>query len=225
MWKHKFQRVNLFVNHSFHLFSESFLLLFYAQMKTAKGFLIISFCVSTVESIAQKIDTDILYNTISTDNNIICYTPNNKLAIDDFKGTPAENSVAIAITSSGISFKAGFKKSGSKATLVMAVSCNFDKNLSWMKEHGKNEYILGHEQHHFDITYLSALAFIKKLKETNFTISNYQDKLKTLYTTAMQEMEQLQHQYDGETQNGQLREEQQAWNKKIVERLVEVTAK
>ena len=200
-------------------------MLFYVQMKTPKGFLIISFCIIGSVSIAQKIDTEILYSTISTDNNIICYTPNNKLAIDDFKGTPVENSVAIAITSSGISFKAGFKKSGSKATLIMTVSCNFDKNLSWMKQHGKNEYILGHEQHHFDITYLSALAFIKKLKRANFTISNYQDKLKTLYTTTMQEMEQLQHQYDGETQNGQLKEEQHDWNKKIDERLVEITVK
>ena len=194
-------------------------------MKTATHFLTILFFIITLESVAQKIDTDIRYNTTSADNNIICYTPNNKLAIEDFKGTPAENSIAIAITSSGISFKAGFKKSGSKATLIMTVSCNFDKNLSWMKEHGKNEYILGHEQHHFDITYLSALAFIKKLKETNFTISNYQDKLKTLYTTTMKEMEQLQHQYDGETQNGQLKEEQHAWNKKIDERLVEITVK
>lgn len=194
-------------------------------MKILKAFLTISFCVLTSVSPAQKIDTDILYNAASADNNIICYTPNNKLAINDFKGMPDENSVAVAITSSGISFKAGFIKSGLKATLKMTVSCNFDKNLSWMKEHGKNEYILRHEQHHFDITYLSALAFIKKLKEANFTIGNYQGKLKTLYTTTMQEMEQRQHQYDDETQNGQLKEKQMAWNKKIDERLVEVTAK
>ena len=194
-------------------------------MKTPHSLLIISFCIITSVSVAQKIDTDIRYNTTSTDNNIICYTPNNKLIIDDFKGKPAENSVAVAITSSGVSFKAGFKSSGSKATLIITVSCNFDKNLSWMKEHGKNEYVLRHEQHHFDITYLSTLAFIKKLKAADFTIRNYKHKLKTLYTTTMQEMEQLQYQYDGETHNGQLKDKQLSWNRKIDERLVEVTVK
>jgi uncharacterized protein YecT (DUF1311 family) len=94
-----------------------------------------------------------------------------------------------------------------------------------MKERGKNAYVLRHEQHHFDITYLSTLAFIKKLKQANFTIDNYQKKLQSIYTTAMQDMEKLQHQYDGETMNGQLKEEQLAWNKKIDEQLQEVTVK
>jgi hypothetical protein len=194
-------------------------------MKIPQRFLLLIFCFITTLAVAQKVDTDIRYNTASPDKNIICYTPNNKLAIDDFKGTPAENSVAIAITSSGVSFKAGFKNTGSKATLIITVSCNFDKQLSWMKEHGKNEYVLRHEQHHFDITYLSTLVFIKKLKEANLTISNYQDKLKKIYNSTMQEMENLQQQYDGETHNGQLKEEQLSWNRKIDEQLVEVTVK
>jgi FtsZ-binding cell division protein ZapB len=194
-------------------------------MKTLRTLLFISFCIITSVSVAQRIDTDIRYNTASTDDNIICYTPNNKLAIDDFKGMPVENSVAVAITSSGFSFKAGFRNTGSKATLIIVVSCNFDKNLSWMKAHGKNNYILRHEQYHFDITYLSTLTFIQKLKQADFTVDNYQDKLKEVYYAIMGDMQQLQHQYDAETQNGQLKQEQLAWGKKIDDRLVMVTAK
>ena len=202
-----------------------FFLLFYIQMKIHRSILLICFCIITSVSVAQKIDTDIRYSTTPAGHNIICYAPGNKLIIDDFKGNPVENSVAVAITSSGFSFKAGFRSIGSKATLIITVFCNFDKSLSWMKNHGKNEYVLRHEQHHFDISYLSTLIFIRKLKQANFTVSNYQDKLKAIYTSAMQEMEQLQHQYDGETHNGQLKEEQLAWNRKIDERLVEVTLK
>jgi len=187
--------------------------------------LLLSFCIITSVAVAQKVDTDIRYSTTPADDNIICYIPGNKLIIDDFNGRPAENSAAVAITSSGFSFKAGFKSSGSKATLIITISCNFDKNLSWMKAHGKNDYVLMHEQHHFDISYLSTMAFIKKLKQADFTIDNYREKLQALHTAAMQEMEQLQHQYDGETNNGQLKEKQLAWSKKINERLVEVTVK
>jgi hypothetical protein len=187
--------------------------------------LLLSFCIITSVAVAQKMDTEIRYSATAADNNIISYTPGNTLRMEDFKGIPAENSAAVAITSSGFSFKAGFKSSGSKATLIITVSCNFDKNLSWMKEHGKNDYILRHEQHHFDISYLSTLAFIKKLKQADFTINNYREQLQLLHTAAMQEMEQLQHQYDGETHNGQLKEQQQVWNRKIEERLVEIAIK
>jgi DNA-binding transcriptional regulator YbjK len=94
-----------------------------------------------------------------------------------------------------------------------------------MKENGKNNYVLTHEQHHFDITYLSTLAFIEKLKQAKFTVANYREKLQAIYTNTMEEMEQLQHQYDDETRNGRLKEIQLTWNKKIEERLTEIAAK
>ena len=188
-------------------------------------FLLLIFLLINRIAVAQKIDTDIRYSTTSADDNTICYVPGNKLLIDDFKGEPIANSAAIAITSSGVSFKAGFRKVGSQAVLTITVFCNFNKSSSWMKEHGKNNYVLSHEQHHFDITYLSTLAFLQKLRQTDFTVDNYREKLNAVYTKAMQKMEELQHQYDGETHNGQAKEEQLAWNRKIEEQLQEVTVK
>jgi len=195
-------------------------------MKAPRYILVISLCIVSAISLAQTIDTEIKYSTVPSGSNIICYIPpGNKLVINDFRGVPAEGNAAVAITSSGFSFKAGFKNSASKTSLIITVFCNFDKSLSWMKENGKNDYILTHEQHHFDIAYLSTLAFMQKLKHTDFTVANYQEKLQAIYTTAMEDMEQLQHQYDSETQNGQLKEIQLAWNKKIEDRLVEIAAK
>jgi len=194
-------------------------------MKTPKILLIASSFIITAVSQAQKLDADIRYSVAPAGNNIICYTPGNKLLLDDFKGVPAENSIPVAITSSGFAFKAGFRGSASKATLTITVFCNFDRDLSWMKANGKNDYVLRHEQHHFDITYLSTLAFVEKLKQANFTVANYQEKLQSIYSSAMEDMEHLQHQYDEETQNGQLREIQMAWNKRIDERLVEIAVK
>jgi FtsZ-binding cell division protein ZapB len=187
--------------------------------------LILILLLLNVSAAAQKIDTDIRYSATAADDNTICYVPGNKLMIDDFKAKPAVNSMAVAITSSGFSFKAGFRNTGSKATLIITVSCNFDKNLSWMKAHAKNDYILGHEQHHFDITYLSTLVFIKKLKQAHFTIDNYKEKLNAVYTAAIKEMQELQSQYDGETKNGQLKGEQLTWDKRIETLLAESAAK
>lgn len=188
-------------------------------------FLIAILLLLSVNADAQKVKTDISYSTASANDNSICYIPGNPLSIEDFKGMPADNSAPVAITSSGFLFKAGFKNSGSEATLVITVFCNFDKNQSWMKEAGRNAYILGHEQHHFDISYLSTLAFIEKLKQAHFSISNYREKLNSIYNSSIEQMEQLQQQYDGETQNGKLKEQQMVWNGKIEERLRELPVK
>ena len=79
-----------------------------------------------------------------------------------------------------------------------------------MKDKGKNEYILAHEQHHFDISYISTLMFIKKLQKTKFTDENYSSDLQSIYNKAIEDMEELQNKYDTETKNGILIDEQLA---------------
>ena len=168
-------------------------------------------------SFSQTIEADIIYNTnISNDDSrVINYNSKQKLAIADFKGAPDAGRDAVAITSSGFLFKAGFRSKGGKATLNIIVECSFDKKLSWMKEKGKNAYILGHEQHHFDISYIGAFLFTKKLKQTTFTADEYKEQLQTVYNNAINDMEALQNKYDAETGNGTTREKQMAWDKKI----------
>ena len=170
---------------------------------------------------AQTIETNITYtNSISgADNRFIVYAAKQNLAITNFEGKPDINNDAVAITSSGFLFKAGFRNKNGKAILNILVDCSFDKQLSWMKDKGKNEYILSHEQHHFDISYISTLLFIKKLKQASLTVDNYKDQLQTIYNNAINNMEQLQSKYDIETSNGLLKDKQEIWNNKINQQL------
>lgn len=164
---------------------------------------------------AQKLTTQISYSTKGIDDEHIAYTSSQKLAIGDFKGLPREGSNAVAITASGFSFNAGFRRKGNVATLSITVSCSFDRRSSWMKAKGKTPYVLQHEQHHFDISYLGALDFMERLKSIKFTVKNYNEKLNAAYQESVNKMEALQHQYDGETQNGIAKEEQLKWNQKF----------
>jgi hypothetical protein len=196
-------------------------------MKTCKQFsflLLTIFCCISVK--AQKVELDIKYLTEvpGADANTIVYNQHRKLGIADFKATPDEESVAAAITSSGFMFKAGYRSFNGKATLMISVYCSFDKATSWMKENAKNNYILSHEQHHFDISYISTLLFIKKIKKTSFKQGNYMDRLKEVYSQAVADMETLQHRYDTETHNGILKDKQAEWNKKIDDQLVSLIA-
>jgi hypothetical protein len=145
----------------------------------------------------------------------IYYTAGEKLSVSDFEGAPDNGSNAVAITSSGFAFKAAMKTSDEGAELSIVVYCNFNKSKSWMKEKGKNKYILSHEQLHFDISFLGAMSFIQKLKAAKFTVGNYNKQLEKIYYAAITEMETKQHEYDSETMNGQLTDRQSVWIEKI----------
>ncbi len=207
--------VNLFINHHHNFSPQYFFLLLYKMILNKKIAVLIISLIIAFAAKAQNIKTVITYTNSIADSRYIVYIPSQKLTIEDFTGKPDAGNDAVAITSSGFLFKAGYRNKAGKATLLISVYCNFDKQLSWMKESGKNDYILGHEQYHFDISYISTLLFIKKLKQTNFTNSKYMQQLEAVYNDAIKNMEQLQNHYDTETNNGLQKDKQEIWNKKI----------
>jgi hypothetical protein len=194
---------------------QNILLLFY-NMKFKSLFSSILFITISANAVAQKIETSITWLTnIPDPANNISYNNRQKLTIEDFKGSTDVSTDAVAITASGFMFTAGYHSKGEKATLSIAVYCSFNKKDSWMKERGKTAYILLHEQHHFDISYLNTLLFIKKIKQTKFKQDEYKEQLKDVYQEVIDKMEAMQHKYDTETQNGINIEKQAGWNKKV----------
>lgn len=145
----------------------------------------------------------------------IFYQPGESLAWKDFQGDPEKRSIAIAITASGFGFSMSMKSRNGKTTLMITVNCFFNKKNSWVKPGMKSDYALLHEQHHFDITYIAACLFVKKLKAANFTLSNYSALIDKINDESYAGLEKMQNDYDGQTKNGQLKDVQAEWNKKI----------
>ena len=186
-------------------------------MRTFFWLLIILFGLNANKLSAQSFGVDVSYTTNipNAEKQLIFYSPKKMLDIDDFKGAPVDGSDVVAITTSGFAFKAGYRNEGGKATLVIAVYCTFDQQLSWMKANGKNPYVLSHEQHHFDISYIAAKSFVAALKAAEFTKENYKSIIENNYATAIANLEKMQEQYDSETQNGQLKDIQANWSKRL----------
>ena len=176
--------------------------------------------------LAQPVTVNIEYtaNILNPNDKLIFYNPGKLLTVASFAGETDINSNAVAITSSGFAFKAGFKNGGGKAILNIKVYCSFDKQMSWMKPGGKNEYILKHEQQHFNISYLGAMDFMQQLNAATFTTGNYNKLIQTLYNQSSRFMEDLQQAYDSETYNGILKDRQQYWNEKINKRLASLSS-
>lgn len=130
----------------------------------------------------------------------------------DFRGDVPDESRAAAMTVSGFGYKANLKTTNGKGGLNISVYCYFDNIKSWVKKGSTSIYILNHEQHHFDISYLAAKLFIDKLESTVFTNSNYNVLLPKIYNECGNIMNKMQNDYDGQTKNGQLKDMQAKWN-------------
>jgi hypothetical protein len=156
------------------------------------------------------------------DSDTIFYDTARKLIWDDFKGEAVLTGNVGAITSSGFGYKAGMRSEEDKAYLNITVHCFFIKSRSWVKPQKKTPYVLNHEQHHFDIAYIGAGLFKKKLNETELTKDNYRKMIKQIYSDTYSFMYKLQDQYDTETKNGQSEEKQTEWDKKIAGLIKEV---
>ena len=179
---------------------------------------------TTVQALPVAVNIEYTANIPNPNGKLIFYNPGDLLNIAEFAGEADNNSSAVAITSSGFAFKAGYKYAEGKAILNIKVYCSFDKQMSWMKPTGKNNYTLQHEQQHFNISYLGATEFIQQLKAAKFTTDNYNKLIQKLYNQSSKFMEDLQQAYDGETHNGIIKERQQHWNEKINKRLLSINS-
>lgn len=153
----------------------------------------------------------------------IYYNPDKNLVWADFKGIPGPPSPVAAITASGFGYKANMTSSGGKGEINVAVYCYFNKNSSWVRPGKTTAYILNHEQHHFDVSYLAAGIFINKIKNTALTTSNCNVLLQRVYKECCDIMNKMQDDYDGQTMNGQLEDKQQKWNVFFSEKLPLIT--
>ena len=148
-------------------------------------------------------------------NDTIYYNINRPITWDDFKGTPDYNNPGGAITASGFAFDANMNTVGNDIYLNVGIYTFFSKRKSWKKPNINSNYHLSHEQHHFDITRISAEKFLNEILRANFTVNNYNKLLSSLFTKAFDENTALQQKYDSETRHSINTSEQLKWNDKI----------
>ena len=96
-----------------------------------------------------------------------------RLTWDDYLAKPPSSTDAAAITSTALGVEYSLKNNN----LAYTITCRFSKTNSWGRH--KTDYILLHEQGHFDITELFARKLAKELKEYKFSSRNTRKTLAT----------------------------------------------
>jgi hypothetical protein len=152
-------------------------------------------------------------------NSFIDWSAERRLTWDDFKARPDNNSPNAALTGTDIRFD--FSYSSDKG-FQYHITCRFDKSKSWGRV--KTDYILSHEQGHFDIAEIYARKLCKALREYHPDVEKANKEVNKIYERVMNELTETQKQYDHETNFSINKEQQTMWLKKINDELKNLQA-
>jgi hypothetical protein len=144
-----------------------------------------------------------------------------KLTWDDFKSKPDPKSNKTALTTAGLSIKT--EQQNPKAIEVI-IESRFQPSLSWCKDK-QSDYLLEHEQKHFDLVEVYARSARKTLFENNKqSKSKLLKYLEQVFAETQENLRVRQALYDKETDHSRDSVQQLKWNRQINLELRELKA-
>lgn len=150
---------------------------------------------------------------------VIKWQENRPLIWTDFKGKPDYGSGTVAVTYRKIIYDYKCEIRDSIYLVTFTLGCLFDSGSSWvLRKTMNNEYILGHEQLHFDIQELFTRKLASAFRSTVYT-SNYKAEIRSIYDKYWGECGRMEATYDSETRHSNDRNMQYRWQLFIYEEL------
>jgi predicted secreted Zn-dependent protease len=147
---------------------------------------------------------------------ILTWNAARKLTWSDYKAKPNPNSDASATTRTYLAIDYHISTDNFSYT----IRSSFSRSFSWGRD--KTDYILSHEQGHFDLAEVFARKLHKRMSEYRFDKRTFQKELKKIYDEVATEKAATQEQYDRETRHSIDTEKQAEWLKKISRMLEEL---
>lgn len=152
------------------------------------------------------------------DNDLIPWTSYRRLTWDDYLCAPQRGTDAVASTSTSL----GLSYQLVDGKLNYHILCGFSKTKSWGLL--RTDYILAHEQGHFDITEIYARKLNEALANYDFNPRTFKRDISDIYNAIVKEKEDMQEQYDGETDHSRSHKTQMEWLDRIGEMLNQTAA-
>lgn len=157
----------------------------------------------------------------ATDSNLILWRADHRLGWEDFQGPVDLQRKSGVQAATQVMIELNTQQNGNLAHFTVA--CYFERDRSWTANR-QNEYLLSHEQLHFDIAELFAREMRKRLRElSEVSHRNLESRVQQIYRQVNREHNAFQDRYDRETEHSKNREKQAQWEAKI-KRMLEETA-
>lgn len=114
------------------------------------------------------------------------------------------------------------KSSNPKGAAKVNIETIFNEDKSWKDDKRINDYVLNHEQKHFDIAEIYARKIRKEIVDKIKTTSDYDKFFQTIYNRIVKDYRNFQALYDGVTENGMNKEKQTEYDILISKELEEL---
>lgn len=150
----------------------------------------------------------------------IFWKEDQKLVWENFKSpvNRKNNPDVAAYTNCGWEYSV-VKSTNPKSPVTIEIKTIFNEDKSWKDVKKINDYILLHEQKHFDIAELFVRKFRKIIAEKVRTSGDYNKLFKAIYSDISNEYKNFQISYDKDTRHGMNKEKQAEYNTAISEEL------
>lgn len=150
----------------------------------------------------------------------IVWKENVKLNWNNFKSeinNRKEDNI-VAYTNCGWVYSV-LKSRNPKSPAKIKIETIFNEDKSWKDVKKVNDYVLAHEQKHFDVAEVFARKLRKEVAEKIKTSGDYDRNFQGIYNRILDDYRNFQGAYDKETKNGMNEEKQTEYNRIIAEEL------
>jgi hypothetical protein len=151
--------------------------------------------------------------TETPEGDTIYYSAKRPLTWGDFKDRPRDSHFEAEILPV-IGYTEQNQVKNGIIYVDMAIKVSVAKSDCWVKGL-KDDYILNHEQRHFDIEKIASERYKKKLLAMKLPTDNFYGPINMEYLDALRDATRMQKQYDAETRHGEDRVAQAQWNEEI----------
>lgn len=166
------------------------------------------------EALIKGVKIVFLPETDVNDNDTVYYHTR-KISWDDFRGKPTNTHFGAAIFAN-FAYGASFQVVDGYIIAKISTKTYMVRGMSWVLPTSQNDYSLAHEQLHFDIARLVTERFKKKIATMQADlIIDLNSMIQYEYLESYREMNQLQKQYDTETNHSLSSQIQAIWAAKV----------
>ncbi|RZL13662.1 MAG: hypothetical protein EOO89_17175 [Pedobacter sp.] len=153
----------------------------------------------------------------------IFYASSRPLTWSDFQSKYKRSNKYAALVMPNIAYDQDEKIKDGIIHVTLTLKTFLAKSDCWLGSSYKDDYMLNHEQRHFDVAKIINEQFRKQLLKANLNPDNYEAVINMQYLDSYRDMNKMQKAYDTETSHGLNRAAQQSWNKRIDKLLSENT--
>lgn len=176
--------------------------------------------IHTNRILASNVKVSFEYYKEQIEGDTIYYAANRPLTWSDFQSTRKMSNKYAAMVMPNIGYDQREEIAKGVIQVTITLKSYLAKSDCWLGSPYKDDYMLNHEQRHFDIAKIVTEQFRKKIGSAKLNPDTYEAFINMQYLDSYREMNKLQKNYDTETAHGTNRMAQQNWNKRIDELLL-----